>query len=210
MAEVPAGHCSHGLRFSRLVAWVGGLVIGALAAGLAFVTVNPDAPAAFLRPEDRLVPADAALVFSGDPYYARTLEAARLYRGGYARYLVFSGAGGPGDSAVSMAAVAFRFGVPGEALLLDSRAKSTYQNVLYVRWLLARYQVHTLILVTAPYHERRAYLVARHLLPGVVLINHPIRARYWHPHGWWHNPALRRVVFVEYMKLAGYLVLGRI
>lgn len=197
-------------RPARVAAWAGGLVVAVLVAASAFVAANPDAPATFLRPEDGLVAADAALVFSGDPYYARTLEAARLYRAGYARYLVFSGRGGSGDSAQSMAEVALRQGVPPSALLMEREATSTYENVLFVRGLLARHDVHTLILVTSPYHQRRAYLVARHLLPGITLINHPIIAGYWHAHGWWRHPALRRVVLDEYLKIAGYLLLGRI
>jgi uncharacterized SAM-binding protein YcdF (DUF218 family) len=188
----------------------GAFGVAVLAAAIVVVVANPDALATFLRPEDRLAPADAALVFSGDPNYARTLEAVRLYRAGYVRYLVFSGAGGPGDSAASMARVALRNRVPPAALLLDGRARSTYQNVLFVRGLLTRHHVHTLILVTTPYHQRRAYLVARHLLPTVVLINRPIQAWYWRPHGWWRDPPLRNAVVDEYMKIAGYLLLGRI
>ncbi len=174
------------------------------------VVGSPDRVAAFLAKADRLAVADAALVFSGDPYYERTLEAARLYRAGYARYLVLSGRGGPGDSAQSMAEVALQDGVPPSALLMEVNATSTYENVLFVRGLIARHGVHRLILVTSPYHQRRAYLVARHLLPGIALINHPVRSPYWHPHGWWRDPALRGVVLDEYLKLAGYLLLGRI
>ena len=188
------------------------LIAAAAAAGLlaAFLAAHPMAPAYFLTPDDPLRVADAILVFSGDPDYERTLEAVHLYHLGLARYLVFSGRGGPGDSAQSMAAVARRHGVPDEAILLEGQATSTYQNVLFVRDLLAEHHVRTLILVTSPYHQRRAYLVARNLLPRVVLINHAARRSHWSPQGWWRSPAARTVVVREYVKLAGYLVLGRI
>ena len=176
----------------------------------AFIVAHPMAPACFLTPGDALQRADAILVFSGDPDYERTLEAVRLYRLGYAPYLVFSGRGGPGDSAQSMAAVARAHGVPDRAILQEGQATSTYENVLFVRALLASHHVGKLILVTSPYHQRRAYLVARHLLRGVALINHSERRSEWDPRKWWYVRDTRAIVVREYAKLAGYAVLGRI
>jgi uncharacterized SAM-binding protein YcdF (DUF218 family) len=181
-----------------------------LAAVSAFVVVRPAAVADFLTPEDHLHAADAILVFSGDPDYERTLEATRIYQLGYARYLVFSGRGGPGDSAQSMAQVARVHGVPDRAILLEEQATSTYENVLFVRALLAQHLVHRLILVTSPYHQRRACLVARHLLPKVTLINHPVPEGRWRVQGWWRDPAERDVILREYAKLAGYFLMGHI
>ncbi len=177
---------------------------------VAFVVAHPVVLARFLTPDDHMQSADAILVFSGDPDYERTLEAARLYNLGYAHYLVFSGQGGPGDSALSMAAVAQLRGVPDHAILVDRRATNTYENVLFVRELLARGHVRRLILVTSPYHQRRAYLVARHLLPHVLLINHPVPHGRWNPQGWWRDPFARTILVREYAKLAGYLVMRRI
>jgi uncharacterized SAM-binding protein YcdF (DUF218 family) len=179
-------------------------------AGAALVAARPELLGQFLVKQDRLEVADAVLVFSGDPGYERTLEAVRLYHGGYARYLVFSGHGGPGDSAESMAAVAVDHGVPATALLREDQATNTYENVLFVRGLLARHHVHRLILVTSPYHQRRAYLVALHLLPGIRLINHPASSVYWRPQGWWRSPASRLIVYDEYTKIIGYVLFGRI
>lgn len=187
-----------------------GTVAAAASILAGFLVAHPTALASFLTPDDRLHVADAILVFSGDPDYERTLEGAHLYHLGYAHYLVFSGRGGPGDSAQSMAAVARLHGVPDQAILLEGRAVSTYQNVLFVRDLLAGHHVRTLILVTSPYHQRRAYLVARHVLPHVVLINHAVPQSHRNPQGWWREPGARAAVVREYMKLAGYLVLGRI
>jgi uncharacterized SAM-binding protein YcdF (DUF218 family) len=191
----------------RVAAAVGIIITIALAA---VVVADPMAPARFLAPSDPLRRADAVLVFSGDPEYERTLEAVRVYRAGYAPYLVFSGQGGPGDSAQSMAEVAHRSGVPGSAILLEPRARSTYENVAFVRDLLARHHVRTLILVTSPYHERRAYLVARHVLRDVALVNHPVPHSSWSPEGWWWTPGGRQTVVDEYAKLGAYFVTGRL
>lgn len=190
--------------------WAGGLVATVLVIASLLLIAKTSVPAAFLCPKDRLMPADAALVFSGDPSYQRTLEAARLYHWGFVRYIVLSGRGVGGDSADNMAAVAVQDGVPPDALVVERHATNTFENVVYVRWLLVEHRIHRLILITSPQHQRRAYLVARRFLPGIVLINHPIRAREWRPQGWWENSMLRRAVLNEYIKLAGYLVLGRI
>lgn len=202
-------HEPRGARFSavRVTAGIAAIVTVVLAAR---AMADPAAVARFLAPDDHLEHADAILVFSGDPYYERTLEAARLYRLGYASYLVLSGRGGPGDSGRSMAAVARLHGVPDQAMLLEEQAASTYENVLFVRELLARHRVRTLILVTSPYHQRRAYLVARHVLRGVVLINHAVPQSYWSPQEWWRDPAARATLVHEYAKLAGYFILRRI
>jgi uncharacterized SAM-binding protein YcdF (DUF218 family) len=191
-------------------AGVGWLSVVVAVAASALAVANPDAPGRFLQREDRLEGADAMLVFNGDPNYERTLEAVRLYRAGYARYIVFSGRGGPGDSAQSMAQVATQNGVPPQALLLEEEATSTYEDVLFVRRLVIENHVRRLILVTSPYHQLRAYLVARHLLPGLVLINHPAPSRLWSAHTWWQYPKMRHVVLNEYMKLAGYLLMRRV
>lgn len=197
-------------RFVR-ARWIRvGLALLTAGATLALAASRQSALASFLSPEDRLQPADAILVFSGDPDYERTLEATRVYRLGYARYLVFSGRGGPGDSAQSMAQVARRHGVPDRAILLEDQATSTYENVLFVRALLAQHQVHRLILVTSPYHQRRACLVARHLLRQVTLINHPAPESHWRTQGWWRDPGERDVILSEYAKLAGYFLMGHI
>lgn len=185
-------------------------VVAAGVGGAALVLTHPAVLARFLTPADQMQRADAILVFSGDPDYERTLEATRLFHLGYATFLVFSGRGGPGDSAESMAEVARGHGVPERAILLEGQATNTYENVLFVREILSRHQVRRLVLVTSPYHQRRAYLVARHVLPEVVLINHAVPQSHWDPQGWWRHPAARKALVREYVKLAGYLVLGRI
>jgi len=190
--------------------WVRGLASAAFIAAAVLAVADPDAPGRFLQREDPLESADAVLVFNGDPDYERTLEAAQLYHAGYARYIVFSGRGGPGDSAQSMAQVATQHGVPPQAILLEGEATSTYENVLFIRRLLIQYHVQKLILVTSPYHQLRAYLVARHILPGLTLINHPAPSRLWTAHGWWRAPGSRHVVFDECIKLAGYFLMGHL
>lgn len=179
------------------------LGIVALAVGAA-VLKGVGGLGSFLIVRDTLAPADLIVVLNGDVNGERTQEAARLYKAGWAPKILFTGdvSMGPGDSALAMRADALRLGVPEEAIFIEPRAKSTVENVQFVRPLLEHYQFRTVILVTHPYHQRRAWLLARKAWGGKVrIINAPCRQSFWSPQGWWERGRDRRIVLREWMKL---------
>jgi len=169
-----------------------------------------DAPVALLDVEDPLESADAALVMTGDPGFERTKAAARLVREGKARLLVLTGGEPwPGDSAASLRDRALREGVPSERIRLEDRSTDTRESLVNVGPLLREEGIRTLILVTSPSHQRRAFLAARRALPGLRIVNRPVRTRPWPPvRPWWRDAATRRVVLREYAKLAYYGLRG--
>jgi uncharacterized SAM-binding protein YcdF (DUF218 family) len=169
-----------------------------------------NAPARFLDVEDPLEPADAALVMTGDPGFERTTAAARLVCAGNARLLVLTGGEPwPGDSAASLRARALREGVPSDRIRLEDRSTDTRESLVNVALILEEEGVKTLILVTSPYHQRRAFLAARRALPGLRIINRPVRTRPWPPvRPWWRDAGTRRLVFQEYAKLVYYGLRG--
>jgi uncharacterized SAM-binding protein YcdF (DUF218 family) len=172
--------------------------------------VLSDAPARFLDVEDPLEPADAALVMTGDPGFERTTAAARLVCAGNARLLVLTGGEPwPGDSAASLRARALREGVPSDRIRLEDRSTDTRESLVNVAPILRDEAVKTLVLVTSPYHQRRAFLAARRALPGLRIINRPVRTRPWPPvRPWWRDAGTRRLVFQEYAKLVYYGLRG--
>lgn len=181
----------------------------ALAVGLAGVGLLP-VPAAWLTVEDALRPADAVLVMTGDPGFERTKAAAKLVTSGVAPLLVLTGGDPwPGDSAASLRKVALEKGVRAEQIRLEDTSHGTRESLLAVEPLLRRENVRTLILVTSPYHQRRAYLAARRALPGIRIVNRPVRAEPWPPvRPWWRTKAVRRIVISEYGKLLYYGLRG--
>jgi uncharacterized SAM-binding protein YcdF (DUF218 family) len=185
-------------------------VIGLLAALVALGLVASDVPAAFLDVEDPLEPADAALVMTGDVGFERTKAASRLVREGQARLLVLTGGEPwPGDSAASLRERALREGVPGERIRYEDRSTDTRESLVNVAPILRDEGVRTLVLVTSPYHQRRAFLAARRALPGLRIVNRPVRTRPWPPvRPWWREATTRRLVFQEYAKLAYYGLRG--
>jgi uncharacterized SAM-binding protein YcdF (DUF218 family) len=188
----------------RLIAWV-----AVAAAALTMAAVFVDAPAHWLVVEDPLVHADAALVMTGDVNYERTTAASRLVESGYARLLVLTGGEPwPGDSAASLRAVAIKEGVSPERIRMEAVSENTRESLVAVGPILKQEGVKTLLLVTSPYHQRRAFLAAREALPGVRIVNRPAPCSYWTPDGWWRKRSERRILFREYLKLGYYILRG--
>lgn len=58
-----------------------------------------------------------------------------------------------------MKLVATSLGVPVSAILLETQSANTYESVRNVKEILEKKKWHSLLLVSAPYHMRRAALV---------------------------------------------------
>ncbi len=168
-----------------------------------------DAPAHWLTLEDPVERVGAAVVMAGDPSYERTGEAAGLVRSGQVRLLVVTGGeAGPGDSAESLREKAIALGVPPDRIRMETVSHGTREALLAVADILRAERVTSVALVTSPYHQRRTYLTARKALPGVRLVNHPVRASVWDQRRWWQSRSSRRIVLTEYGKLVYYALRG--
>lgn len=141
-------------------------------------------------------PADAIIALSGGDTRARTEEAVKLYRNGWAPVLVFSGAAadktGP-SNAQAMRVHALELGVPDSAILVEEASETTHQNAKLSRGVLADNRFGRVILVTSGYHQRRASIEFRKVAGDeLTIINHPVAqdsqwSRWWWatPSGWW-------------------------
>ncbi len=113
--------------------------------------------------------ADAIVVFgggvgeTGSPGKS-TIERARyaseLYHEGYADKIIFSsGYTYIYNDAENMKILAFSMGVPLGDIILEQGANSTYENVLLSKKILDGHNWDSILLVSSPYHMRRAQLV---------------------------------------------------
>lgn len=142
---------------------------------------SPSACPAARRASSRDAPAarraaDLALALGcHDPAVAD--HAARLVLDGVVERLVISGATSPATrplfphgEAVHFARRALAAGVPAESMVLETRATNTAENFTRTRALLESMAIEPrcAVIVTRPYHERRALLTARHHWPGVT------------------------------------------
>ena len=114
---------------------------------------------------------------------------------GEARLLILTGGEpGPGDSATSLRDVAIRLGVPPEAIRMEQVSTSTHESLVAIRPILERESVRSLVVVTSPYHQRRAIWAARRTLPGIEIVSRPADPSGWQPEGWWKTTWNRRIV----------------
>ena len=159
--------------------------------------------------------ADAIVVFAGGVgesgqagggYQERVKQAVDLYKAGYARSLVLSsGFVYSFREAEVMRAVAVDNGVPASAIVLEQRAASTYQNVVFVDEILRDHRWRTILLVSSPYHMRRATMVWKKVDPDVRVIPTPPRQSqfYDHPRGG-ATPEQIRGILQEYVAILAY------
>jgi len=96
----------------------------------------------------------------------RILHAARLYRAGKAPWVV--AAGGPipwvpesPPEARAMAALLEEWGVPRNAILLETHSRTTAENCRNAARLLGEHHIHKALLVTSAMHMRRALAACR-------------------------------------------------
>jgi uncharacterized SAM-binding protein YcdF (DUF218 family) len=204
-ANLATEHLS--MRGGRRVRCVG---LALLSATALLVLVASDLPPRFLVVEDPPESADAALVMSGDLNFDRTRAAALLVLDGKARLLVLTG-GAPwgGDSAESLRDFAVKAGVPLSRIRYENTSLNTRDSVVNVQSILRREGVKTVVLVTSPSHQRRSFLAARRALPGIRIVNRPVRKEPWPPaRPWWADARTRGIVAREYLKLAYYGLRG--
>ncbi|MGW1589274.1 YdcF family protein [Streptomyces sp. NPDC002386] len=103
-----------------------------------------------------------------------------LYKRGMAPLLVFTGATSPTTrermprgEAVHYRERALELGIPDSAVLVEPRARNTGENIRFSRELLeeAGVDVSSVLLISKPYEERRAYATARKLWPAVEILS---------------------------------------
>lgn len=102
-----------------------------------------------------------------------------LYHAGYFPQIVFTGANAPTTverfprgEAVHYRDYALEHGVPDGAILVEPRATNTSENIQYARALLADdgEEPTSLILITRPYQQRRAYATAKKVWPNIEIL----------------------------------------
>jgi uncharacterized SAM-binding protein YcdF (DUF218 family) len=159
--------------------------------------------AVYLSPQDSLEKADLIVVVSGGDTDARIAEGVKLYLQGWSPKIIFSGAAAEGDvsNALAMKRIAVNQGVPEEDILIEEKSKTTTENADYTSEIIQENGFHSIILVTSPYHQRRAYTHFRNALGDeFIIINHSAVDETWRKKNWWENTNARFLTFAEIMK----------
>lgn len=203
-------HCAKKCGLFLLVVMLS--LLAGTAVGLGYV-------ADWLSVADRAQKADAILVLGGS--FARPFEAADLYRQGLARKVYISvvareqqlrlldveGVPYPREEEV-VRQVLLKKGVPAGAIeYFGKDSISTADEAQAARALFAQ-RAPKLLLVSSPYHLRRARMIFADALPAADI--RMIATRYDpFPSAWWKDQNAARSVLLELAKISFYQLGGR-
>ena len=158
----------------------------------------------FLSPRGELKKVDAVVAISGGNTTDRAEQAIKLYEDGWAEQIVFSGAAldplSPSNAEV-MRRFAESTGIPQEVIQIEEAARTTAENAVKSEEIVNEQNFESIILVTSPYHQRRAYMEFRDTLgPDVKIINYPVESDNWAT-TWWFKPTGWYITVSETVKV---------
>lgn len=161
---------------------------------------------------DKCHEVDAIVAISGGDTQARTEEAIKLYKYGWGKKLIFSGAAqdktGP-SNAEAMKKQAVDSGVSEDDILTEELAVNTQQNAVNTRALIENNNLHRITLVTSAYHQKRASLeFQKRAGDDLVIINHPVAHDNQWSENWYFTPAGWWLALSELAKIVGFYVSG--
>ncbi|MEP7309736.1 MAG: ElyC/SanA/YdcF family protein [Acidobacteriota bacterium] len=160
------------------------------------------------------VKADAIVVFAGGVgesgkagggHQERVKRAVDLYKAGYADVLVLSsGFVYSFKEAEVMRALAIDQGIPAGQIVLEEHATNTHENVTYVSHILHDRKWMRILLVSSPYHMRRALLVWRKVAPDVDVVPTPPEKTQFYEHTQGASLEQIRGILWEYLATFSY------
>ncbi|HEU0266547.1 MAG TPA: YdcF family protein, partial [Candidatus Saccharimonadaceae bacterium] len=148
--------------------------------------------------------ADAIVAVSGGDTSARAAGAIALFQNGWGNVLIFSGAASDPSSpsnATVMKRQALAAGVPASKIFVDTTSMTTEQNAANVHTIFETHNIHSVILVTSAYHQRRAYLEFTKFNPGVSVRNSPVPQDDQWSNLWWLTPTGWWLALSELVKI---------
>jgi uncharacterized SAM-binding protein YcdF (DUF218 family) len=164
-----------------------------------------------------VAPADVIVVLAGNsPYRAQHAEA--LYARGLAPRVIISNeplsSHGVRTTWLELRAVGLvRLAIPDDAIVpIEAIADSTYDEALSSRDIMLARGWRSAILVTDPFHMRRALLTFRLAFEpaGLAVAPSPAEGSKYGVDNWWTDRNATMRVVQEYVKLGYYVALGRV
>ena len=139
--------------------------------------------------DDPLTYADIVLALAGDPRCLREPQAVELYRRGLAYKIVVSGM--PVSWGLHTGDAARQYvlsqDIPAEDILVLRNSWNTRLEAIDLAPLMRGHGWRSAIIVTSPFHSRRALYTLRHSAADLVFFSRPVPAQppEWRPEHWW-------------------------
>ncbi|HKB09913.1 MAG TPA: ElyC/SanA/YdcF family protein [Vicinamibacterales bacterium] len=169
------------------------------------------APLRVIQPPQQ---ADAIVIFgggvgetgrAGGGALERLKQGVDLYNAGYARTMIISsGYVYTLHEAEVMRATAIDQGIPASAIVLEQRASNTYQNVRFVSDILHERRSSRILLVSSPYHMKRALLVWSRVAPDIAVVPTPPSDSQFYEHQRGASLEQVRAILQEYVAIGAY------
>lgn len=152
------------------------------------------------------------IALCGDPRCYREQHALKLYRQGLARYIVVSGV--PTNFGVHTGEAAKKFllsrGIPEKDIVMLRDSWNTRREALDLARLMRQKGWKNAIIVTSPFHSRRAVYTFRRYAPDLTFYSSPVEEdpRGWRPERWWTRRGDAWTTVREFLAWANTLVGG--
>jgi uncharacterized SAM-binding protein YcdF (DUF218 family) len=164
----------------------------------------------FLVVSDPLEHADLIYVLAGDFWGSRVLLGANLGAEGWAPRVILGGGRYQNSYACDLSVdFAVQHGYRrGLFLPIRLETPSTVDEARAMGPIFHRLGARRIVLVTSNFHSRRAAEVFRLFLPEFDFRMEGSADDIFDAHAWWKMPGERRLVFSEYQKMLGTLLVG--
>jgi uncharacterized SAM-binding protein YcdF (DUF218 family) len=149
-------------------------------------------------PVGPLAPAEGLAVLTGGA--SRIETALALMQEGHGRALLITGVHRQTRLAEILALAEVAPQDASERITLGHWARSTRGNALEITAWAKQRNIHTVRVVTARYHMRRALLELRRVAGAPKAVAHPVGSGRFADGSWWHDLASLRLVGLEYVK----------
>ena len=185
------------------------LISGLLYVGHGFIL---EKAGRYLYYKDEIKPADVIVVLAGEET-ERVEYGVKLFKEGWARKDRIILAGGPLVWKYTWASLmkehAKYLGVPKKAILLEDKSRNTEEDARFTKEILNKYGYKSCILVTSPYHSRRATKIFRKIMGDkIIVISAPAEKSWFSFDEWWKRRRDRARVLDEYSKFMWLLIFG--
>ena len=163
---------------------------------------------AYLIISSELQPANAIVVLSGGDE-SRMQEALKLYNENYAKMIILTETGQSTEGftqlySFDMRIVLLSHGVPsGNIFMTDHLVSSTRDEALAVKNLMTNQQMKSAIIVTDPYHTRRAFNIFKENFrdTDIQLSIQPVQNSWYNSRTWFLKVNGWKFTILEYIKL---------
>jgi uncharacterized SAM-binding protein YcdF (DUF218 family) len=190
------------------------LIVFALISGLLYVGHGfiLEKAGRYLYYKDEIKPADVIVVLAGEET-ERVEYGVKLFKEGWARKDRIILAGGPLVWKYTWASLmkehAIFLGAPKNAILLEDKSRTTAEDVRFTKGILNKHGYKSCIVVTSPYHSRRAPKIFRKIMGDkITIISAPAEKSWFSFDEWWNRRRDRARVLDEYSKFIWLWIFG--